>query len=60
MSQNLCIGMQALHPVNGPRGPLSGPIAMGSIHDNSSQTLSKIWLNLAIRLRVAFGMQKSS
>ncbi len=68
VSQSLCIrepkslhkGMQVLHPVNGTRGPLSGSIAMGSNHDNSSQTLSKIWLILAIRLEVALGMQKFS
>jgi hypothetical protein len=60
MSRNLCMGMQALHSVKGPLRDLSGPIAMGSNHDNFSQTISLILLSLALRRELALGMQKSS
>ncbi len=56
--KSLHSGMQVLHRVNGPRGARSRSIAMGSNHDNSSQALSKMWLGLAMRPGVAFGMQK--
>ncbi len=35
-------------------------IKIGSNYNKSSQRISLIWLNLALRLQVAFGMQKSS
>jgi hypothetical protein len=42
MIRNLCMGMQALHSVKGSLRDLSGPLAMGSNHDNFSQTISLI------------------
>jgi hypothetical protein len=58
MIGNLCMGMQALHPVYGPLRDLSGPVVRESNHDNFSQPMGLIWSSLALPLELAFGMQK--